>query len=59
MNTEMEPSGEQDALPVVTDSRCECANTQGDHNIACPYWPLSLNGAPSTSPASTEGGEGR
>lgn len=48
---------EKGGPPVVTDSRCDCANTQGSHEIVCLYWPLSLNGAPRTSPGSTTGVE--
>ncbi len=44
------PENEKDGPPVVTDSRCDCANTQGTHEIVCLYWPLSLNGAPLTPP---------
>lgn len=44
---------EKDGPPVVTDSRCDCANTQGNHEIACPCWPLSLNGAPRFPPVKT------
>lgn len=44
---------EIDGPPVVTDSRCDCANTQGNHEIVCPYWPLSLNGDPRLSPGTT------
>lgn len=44
------PENEKDGPPVVNDSRCDCANTQGSHEIACPYWPLSLNGAPRFPP---------
>lgn len=47
------PANEKDRPPVVTDSRCDCANTQGTHEIVCPYWPLSLNGAPRIPPGST------
>lgn len=43
-------TNEKDGPPVVTDSRCDCANTQGNHEIVCPYWPLSLNGDPRLSP---------
>lgn len=40
-------------MPLVTDSRCDCANKQGNHEIVCVYWPLSLNGAPRFPPGST------